>query len=156
MSQLHSLSRHLRQDPNLLAGEPLILENRHSLRAIISAWKRGDSPEQIQHNYPRLTLAQIYDAIGYHLDAPELLEVYTTPNLALIQSQPGVCGGQPRIRNTRITVWTIVALMQQGATDSELLTSYPNLTVEDLRAAWGYYEVQPIVGDAEIMSLDEE
>ncbi|TVR10114.1 MAG: DUF433 domain-containing protein [Phormidium sp. GEM2.Bin31] len=103
-----------------------------------------------------MTLAQIYDAIGYHLDAPELLEVYPTPNLALIQSQPGVCGGQPRIRNTRITVWTIVALMQQGATDSELLTSYPNLTVEDLRAAWGYYEVQPIVGDAEIMSLDEE
>lgn len=156
MSQLHSLSRHLRQDPDLLAGEPLILENRHSLRAIISAWKRGNSPEQIQQDYPRLTLAQIYDAIGYHLDTPELVDVYPTPNLALIQSQPGVCSGQPRIRNTRITVWTIVDLMQQGATDSELLRNYPNLTVEDLRAAWGYYEAHPRVGDEKIMLFDEE
>ncbi len=54
MSQLHSLSRHLRQDPDLLAGEPLILENRHSLRAIISAWKRGNSPEQKTEHFDRM------------------------------------------------------------------------------------------------------
>jgi hypothetical protein len=31
-----------------------------------------------------------------------------------IQSTPGVCGGNARIRNTRIPVWTLVSLHQQG------------------------------------------
>jgi hypothetical protein len=31
-----------------------------------------------------------------------------------IQSTPGVCGGYARIRNTRIPVWTLVSLHQQG------------------------------------------
>ena len=47
---------------------------------------------------------------------------------------PGVCGGQARIRNTRIPVWTLVAYRQQGAPDEELLANYPGLTAEDLSA----------------------
>lgn len=57
-----------------------------------------------------------------------------------IQITPGVCGGQARIRNTRIPVWTLVAYRQQGAPDEELLTNYPGLTKKDLSAAWYYYE----------------
>jgi uncharacterized protein (DUF433 family) len=57
-----------------------------------------------------------------------------------IQSIPGVCGGQARIRNTRIPVWTLVAYRQQGATDEELLGNYPGLRATDLQAAWAYYD----------------
>jgi uncharacterized protein (DUF433 family) len=57
-----------------------------------------------------------------------------------IQTTPGVCGGQARIRNTRIPVWTLVAYRQQAAPDEELLTNYPGLTEADLSAAWHYYE----------------
>jgi uncharacterized protein (DUF433 family) len=42
-----------------------------------------------------------------------------------IQSTPGVCGGNARIRNTRIPVWTLVSLHQQGAREAELLRNYP-------------------------------
>jgi len=57
-----------------------------------------------------------------------------------IQITPGVCGGRARIRNTRIPIWTLVAYRQQGAPDEELLANYPGLTVDDLKAAWDYYE----------------
>lgn len=57
-----------------------------------------------------------------------------------IQATPGVCGGYPRIRNTRIPVWTLVSFRQQGADETELLRNYPTLTPLNLDAAWLYYE----------------
>jgi uncharacterized protein (DUF433 family) len=57
-----------------------------------------------------------------------------------IQITPGICGGQARIRNTRIPVWTLVAYHQQGTPDDELLHNYPGLTPTDLSAAWDYYQ----------------
>lgn len=59
--------------------------------------------------------------------------------LGSIQKTQGVCGGNARIRNTRIPVWTIVSLQQQGADDQELLENYPSLTAYDLLAVRIYY-----------------
>jgi uncharacterized protein (DUF433 family) len=83
-----------------------------------------------------------------------------------IQVTAGVCGGQPRIRNTRIPVWTLVAFRKQGADDEELLRNYPNLSKSDLSAAWAYYEQHREEGDREadageaeyraIAALDED
>ncbi len=61
-------------------------------------------------------------------------------NSKLIQATPGVCGGQQRIRNTRIPVWTLVSFRKLGADDEELLRNYPSLSKDDLTAAWSYYE----------------
>ncbi len=61
------------------------------------------------------------------------------PKESVIQSTPEVCFGKPRIRNTRIPVWLLVSLRNQGAEDQELLRNYPSLTLNDLRAAWNYY-----------------
>ncbi|MBD2681128.1 MULTISPECIES: DUF433 domain-containing protein [Nostoc] len=61
----------------------------------------------------------------------------------LIQKTPRVCGGNARIRDTRIAVWTLVSFRQQGASEEELLRNYPALTPEDLKAAWLYYEEHP-------------
>ena len=61
--------------------------------------------------------------------------------LRSIQKTEGVCGGQARIRNTRIPVWTIISLQHQGADDSELLENYPSLTPFDLVAVRNYYSV---------------
>ncbi|MBD2195915.1 MULTISPECIES: DUF433 domain-containing protein [Calothrix] len=60
-----------------------------------------------------------------------------------IQKTSGVCGGNARIRDTRIAVWTLVSFRQQGASDEELLRNYPTLTIEDLAAAWSYYKEHP-------------
>jgi len=56
-----------------------------------------------------------------------------------IQRTIGVCGGNARIRNTRIPVWTIISLQQQGADTPELLRNFPSLTTDDLRNTQFYY-----------------
>lgn len=68
----------------------------------------------------------------------------------LIQKTPGVCGGNARIRNTRIPVWTLVSLREQGASEPELLRNYPGLNQQDLEAAWSYYTQHPEEIDAVI------
>lgn len=73
-----------------------------------------------------------------------------------IQVTAGVCGGQPRIRNTRIPVWTLVAFRQQGADDEELLRNYPTLSQRDLTAAWAYYQQHREQGDRVIAALAQD
>lgn len=57
-----------------------------------------------------------------------------------IQKTPGVMGGDACIRQTRIPVWLLVSLRQQGATETYLLEDYPDLTAADLTNAWLYAE----------------
>ena len=59
--------------------------------------------------------------------------------LAHISKTPGVCGGDACIRNTRITVWLLVAMKSDGVSDEEVLADYPELTADDLAAASEYY-----------------
>lgn len=56
-----------------------------------------------------------------------------------IRKTTGVCGGHARVRNTRIAVWTLVSLAQQGMSEDELLKDFPGLTRFDLLAAQAYY-----------------
>ncbi len=58
----------------------------------------------------------------------------------LIRKTPGVMGGAACIRQTRISVWILVSLSQQGMDEAELLESYPGLTLLDLWAAQTYYK----------------
>jgi len=58
-----------------------------------------------------------------------------------IDSQPGVCGGDPCIVRTRIPVWVLVCARRLGTSEAELLRCYPTLRAEDLANAWAYYRV---------------
>ena len=51
----------------------------------------------------------------------------------------GVCGGHARVRNTRIPVWTIISLQQQGSDTPELLRNFPSLTLDDFSNVQAYY-----------------
>jgi type III restriction enzyme len=78
--------------------------------------------------------------------------ISTSLNINNIQKTPGVCGGNARIRDTRIPVWSLVSFHQQGAPDDYLLRNYPGLTQEDLQAAWSYYnqhreEIDRVIAD---------
>ncbi|MCC6366212.1 MAG: DUF433 domain-containing protein [Bryobacterales bacterium] len=55
-----------------------------------------------------------------------------------IESNPGVCGGEPCIVRTRIPVWVLEQARRLGATEEQLLHSYPTLRAEDLANAWAY------------------
>ncbi|MEW6350889.1 MAG: DUF433 domain-containing protein [Thermodesulfobacteriota bacterium] len=56
-----------------------------------------------------------------------------------IESNPGVCGGEPCIVRTRIPVWVLVRARQLGMSEADMLRSYPTLRAEDLADAWAYY-----------------
>jgi uncharacterized protein (DUF433 family) len=44
-------------------------------------------------------------------------------------------GGVPCIRGLRIPVATVVGMVADGMTDSEILAAYPDLAMEDIRAS---------------------
>ena len=73
-----------------------------------------------------------------------------------IQKTPGVCGGEARIRNTRIPVWTLVSLRQQGADNAELLRNYPGITQADLESAWAYHAQYPDEIEQAIVGLNDD
>lgn len=52
-----------------------------------------------------------------------------------IEIKPEVMLGKPVIRGTRITVELILRRIGEGATEDDLITSYPHLTRDDIRAA---------------------
>ncbi|MCZ7650322.1 MAG: DUF433 domain-containing protein [Thermoanaerobaculia bacterium] len=56
-------------------------------------------------------------------------------DLPRISIDPHVMLGKPVIRGTRIPVELILRRLAEGATEDDLLASYPHLTREDLRAA---------------------
>jgi uncharacterized protein (DUF433 family) len=76
------------------------------------------------------------------------------PYEGLIQKTPGVCGGAACIRGMRIPVWQLVEHRQYGRTDDTLLEFFPDLTREDLAAAWAYYDAHEAEIEAEIAEND--
>jgi uncharacterized protein (DUF433 family) len=59
-------------------------------------------------------------------------------NLDRITINPEVMGGKPCIRGMRVTVGTIVGLLATGKAESEILSEFPYLEIEDIRQALGY------------------
>lgn len=58
----------------------------------------------------------------------------TTSLLDRITSNPEVCGGRPCIRGMRIRVSDILEMLAQGVTQQEVLTDFPDLEADDIRA----------------------
>ena len=55
-----------------------------------------------------------------------------------ISIDPGVCGGKPCVRGTRIWVALILDLLAGGMSEAQLRVEYPALTYEDILAAIAY------------------
>lgn len=52
-----------------------------------------------------------------------------------IHSDPGILGGKPVVRGTRISVELILEYFADGCSLAEVLEAYDHLTPEDVRAA---------------------
>jgi uncharacterized protein (DUF433 family) len=72
-----------------------------------------------------------------------------------IQKNPGVCGGEACIRNTRHTVASLVQWRKLGLSDTRILEHHPDLSEADLEAAWSYYH-QHIEEIEQAIHQDEE
>jgi uncharacterized protein (DUF433 family) len=51
-----------------------------------------------------------------------------------ITRDPKICGGEPVITGTRVTVRKILASLAEGASIQEILEDFPTLTEQDVRA----------------------
>ncbi|MGA2903270.1 MAG: DUF433 domain-containing protein [Candidatus Korobacteraceae bacterium] len=52
-----------------------------------------------------------------------------------IVRDPGICGGEPVFRGTRVTLRTVLASLAAGDVAEAILSDFPSLTMEDVRAA---------------------
>jgi uncharacterized protein (DUF433 family) len=55
-----------------------------------------------------------------------------------IAIEPGKRGGRPCIRGMRITVYDVLGWLSLGMTIEQIIAEYPELTVDDIRAALAY------------------
>jgi uncharacterized protein (DUF433 family) len=53
---------------------------------------------------------------------------------AHIVRDPDICGGEPVIRGTRVTLRTLLASLAEGSDEAEILRNFPAVTREDLKA----------------------
>lgn len=49
--------------------------------------------------------------------------------------EKGICGGEPVFKGTRVTLRTVLASLADGDSVEEILTDFPSLKAEDVRAA---------------------
>jgi uncharacterized protein (DUF433 family) len=56
----------------------------------------------------------------------------------LITIEPGKRGGKPCIRGLRITVYDVLEYLASGMSEDEILSDFPDLTREDIRACLAF------------------
>ena len=52
-----------------------------------------------------------------------------------IVRDPGICGGEPVFKGTRVTLRTVLASLAEGDSLEEILSDFPGLQADDVRAA---------------------
>jgi len=62
---------------------------------------------------------------------------YKCPRITIKKDR---CEGLPCVRNTEILAKTIATLAHNGMTQDKVLEKYPELTMEDLRDVYLYYQ----------------
>ena len=72
-----TLSRYVTQNPEILNGEPIIVDTRTSVRAIVGLWQMGIMPEEILSHLPHLTLAQVFNSLSFYLDHQAEIDNYS-------------------------------------------------------------------------------
>jgi uncharacterized protein (DUF433 family) len=87
--------------------------------------------EQVQHLIPQLNHAEMLELLHQVVDAIARDDIG-------IETDPHICGGEARIRHTRIPVWVLIQAGRLGQSDAEILLAYPGLSAENLAHAKAY------------------
>ena len=60
------------------------------------------------------------------------------PLLARVTHSPNIMGGKPCLRGMRVTVGTVIGLLASGHSPDAILSEFPYLEEDDIRAALAY------------------
>ena len=109
-------------------------------------WQRLASME-----WPRLENIEFATYTVLHLeDVPTELVATTNQYLhdreVFIHSDPGILGGTPVIRGTRITVYSVLGRLQGGESIDDLVEDYPDIDPRAFRTAELYARSHPLRG----------
>jgi uncharacterized protein (DUF433 family) len=59
-----------------------------------------------------------------------------------ISIDPGMCGGRPVIKGTRVRVTDVLEMLAGGASAAEIAEDFPYVSEDDVRAALAYAAAQ--------------
>jgi prevent-host-death family protein len=109
-----------------------ISQVRQKLKDVLAALEATGEPYFItQRNRPKAVLARYED---YQALVKQAAEGHPS-----IVCRPGVSGGEPVIRGTRISVRHIIERVQAGQSAEDILAALPHLTAAQVYAALSYY-----------------
>lgn len=109
----------LTQDAN---GTVRVTGSRVTLDTIVSAFKRGNTAEQIQDSFPSLTLSQVYGVIAWYIDHQDEAERYLKERLTEADAIQQEIGNQPKYDELRETIRRRRALTH----DANTIVGYAN------------------------------
>ncbi|HGJ67669.1 TPA: DUF433 domain-containing protein [bacterium] len=61
-----------------------------------------------------------------------------------ITHDPKICGGEPVIKGTRVTLKTVLASLAEGASIEQILDDFPTLSEDDVRAVIAFAAISAI------------
>ncbi len=64
---------HVRVDPKVLGGSPFVEGSKVPVRRLWAFYKNGASAETLLRRFPKLGAAQVFDALAFALDNPEVM-----------------------------------------------------------------------------------
>lgn len=70
--------------------------------------------------------------------------------LSRVTIDPQQCGGRPCLRGTRMRVQDVLDMLAGGATAEEILTDFPYLEADDIRASIAY--AAAAIGDTAVIA----
>lgn len=70
-----------------------------------------------------------------------------------ISVNPKICHGKPCIKGTRIMISVILGLVEEGFNFTQVIEEYPELSVEDVKAAIEYARL--MIENEEIHALEQ-
>jgi uncharacterized protein (DUF433 family)/antitoxin (DNA-binding transcriptional repressor) of toxin-antitoxin stability system len=77
--------------------------------------------------------------VGREAPAREAVSAAGTGSYRYVTRVPGICGGRPIIRGTRVPVKAIVGYHKLGLSAEEVATALPNLTLAQIHETLSYY-----------------
>jgi uncharacterized protein (DUF433 family) len=73
----------------------------------------------------------------------------------LIEREPGIRGGRPKIAGTGLTVRRLVGWYKMGMTPEDIALEYPHLTLAQVHAALAYYHANREEIEADIAQEEQ-
>lgn len=75
-------------DQKVLGGSPYVVGSRVPVRRLFSFYRSGATIEKILLRYPQLLAAQVFDALAFALDNPEVMDADIERDSVLLEARP--------------------------------------------------------------------